>query len=347
MPEPLKLEVHKFEEAPEAVGYKPSRFNIRTDDRNGNLLLLNTYSNKFVRIDQEDRPLVSDILNRPDHANHDHPAFQELLQRGFLVRKSVDEMRRAEMLHQDTIASEGHLSLILLPNEDCNFRCKYCYESFAKNFMKDWVQEGVLKYLEKNLHKYQTLHISWFGGEPLTAMPIIERISERVLELCKQHKVRYVSSMTTNGYNLTVNVMKKLLKYRVMNFQITLDGIEETHNCTRVRLDGANTFERIVNNLRNIRDNIPNRTFKIIIRGNINRNVLNIIDNYVDFLADEFAADGRFQTHWSPVGNWGGEVIDQEKLCSHKDLMQPMLEAADKGVDMSFYRDHYKAADNV
>jgi uncharacterized protein len=99
--------------------------------------------------------------------------------------------------------------------------------------------------------------------------------------------------------------------------------------------------------LRNIRDNIPNRTFKIIIRGNVNRNVLNIIDQYSDFLSEEFAQDGRFQTHWSPVGNWGGEVIDESKLCSHKDLVNPMLDAAAKGVDMSFYRDHFNAGDSV
>ncbi|MBL0387691.1 radical SAM protein [Tumebacillus sp. ITR2] len=347
MPEPLKLDVSKFEDAVIESGYKASRFNIRTNDKNGDMLLLNTYSNKFIRVAEEQKGIVADLLRKPGEALQDHPAFQELVTRGFLVKKSVDEFRRAEMLHHETIASTDELSLILLPNEDCNFRCTYCYESFAKNFMKPWVQDGVIKYLEKNLHKYKKLHIAWFGGEPLTAMPIIERLSERIMELCKQHKVMYWSSMTTNGYNLTVNVMKKLLSYNVLNFQITLDGIEETHNCTRVRLDGASTFQRIVTNLRNVRDQIPNRTFKIIVRGNINQEVLKVIGPYSDFLAEEFSHDPRFMTHWQPVGNWGGDVISPEKLCEHNDMIGAMLDAADKGIDFSFYRKLMQSKESV
>lgn len=41
------------------------------------------------------------------------------------------------------------LELIMMPNEDCNFRCVYCYEDFVKSEMKETVQKGILKYLEK------------------------------------------------------------------------------------------------------------------------------------------------------------------------------------------------------
>lgn len=347
MPEPTGLNVHLFPEVEKEVGYKPSRFNMRTNDKNGNLLLLNTYSNSFIRVDAEDTPTVADILRNPNAALHDHPAFHELMTRGFIVEKGVDEFRRAELLHGNTIASSDHLSLTLLANEDCNFRCTYCYESFAKNFMQDWVQEGVIKYLEKNLHKYSSLHISWFGGEPLTAMPIIERISEKVIELCKKHRVVYYSNMTTNGYNLTLNNMKKLLKYRVNHFQITLDGIEETHNCTRKRMDGNETFARILRNLQNVRDHIANQKFEIVIRGNINRAVMNVIGEYTDMLSQEFKDDKRFTTHWSPVGNWGGEVMDDAILCTQKEMHIPMIEGAEKGVDFAFYQRLMQASNSV
>lgn len=347
MPEPGRLNVHHFAVATVEEGYKASRFNIRTEDKNGNLLLLNTYSNRFVRIEAEEKEVFKEVLRNPDHALPNHPAIHELVNRGFLVPKSVDEFRRAEFLHQETIANEGHLELTLLANEDCNFRCTYCYESFAKNFMQEWVQQAVIRYLEKNLHKYESLHVSWFGGEPLTAVPIIEKLSNRMIELCKQHKIRYTSSMTTNGYNLTLNNFKKLLKLRCTHYQITLDGIEDTHNQTRKRLDGKSTFERIVRNLRNIRDNIPNRLFNILVRGNINAEVLKVIDQYSDFLSAEFANDSRFQFHWQPVGNWGGDEISADKLCTYGDLFTPMYDAIEKGVDFSFYQKHFEAKDSV
>lgn len=317
----------------EERGYKASRFNMRSRDKHGDLLLLNTYSNKFIRLDEEDSPAVESLLRDPNGALHDHPAFQELYKRGFIVEESVDEFKRAADLHHRTIESEGHLSLILLPNEDCNFRCKYCYESFAKNFMKDWVQDGVIRFLENNLHKYKSLHIAWFGGEPLTAMPIIERLSEQFIKLAKQHRIPYMSSMTTNGYNLTPNVMRKLLKAKVSYFQITLDGVGKTHDTTRVRMDGASTFDRIVRNLRNIRDEVASRSFRILVRGNINRAVLNNIDEYIDFLTEEFSADPRFVTYWQPVGNWGGEEFDDTVLCKDRDILEPMQRAAESGAD--------------
>lgn len=347
MPEPLNLSVDKFHDTVKETGYKASRFNMRTDDKNGNLLLVNTYSNKFIRVPKEDKTIISDILRKPNEALHDHPAFQELLTRGFIVEKSVDEFKRAELLHGETIANSDHLSLTLLPNEDCNFRCTYCYESFAKNFMQEWVQTGIIKYLEKNLHRYRSLHINWFGGEPLTAMPIIEKLSEQIIDLCRKHRVYYVSNMTTNGYNLTLNNFKKLLKYRVNQFQITVDGIEETHNSTRIRMDGANTFERIVRNLKTIRDEVKNQKFEIIIRGNINRAVLDSIDQYSDFLAEEFGHDPRFALHWVPVGNWGGEVIDNAKLCTHDDMVGSMLETAEKGASYHFYQRQMQAGNSV
>ena len=75
MPEPLNLSVDKFQAPVKEQGYKASRFNIRTDDKEGNLLLVNSYSNKFIRVQKEDKAVVSDILRKPDEALHDHQAF--------------------------------------------------------------------------------------------------------------------------------------------------------------------------------------------------------------------------------------------------------------------------------
>ena len=56
--------------------------------------------------------------------------------------------------------------------------------------------------------------------------------------------------MTTNGYLLTPDVADKLFAWRIRNFQITLDGLAEHHNHSRVARDGSPTFERIFDNLK-------------------------------------------------------------------------------------------------
>lgn len=122
---------------------------------------------------------VRNILKRPDEYSKLGGLFTELVTRGYIINSNVDEFRKAELLHQNTLSINSGLELILMPNEDCNFRCKYCYESFAKNFMTESVQQGIIKFLERNIHRYSSLHVSWFGGEPLTAIPIIERLSKK------------------------------------------------------------------------------------------------------------------------------------------------------------------------
>lgn len=112
--------------------------------------------------------------------------------------------------------------------------------------------------------------------------------------------------MTTNGYNLTLDVFEKMLECRVRKYQITLDGIECTHDKQRVQVDGKGSFKRILENLLNIKENINSKTFHIMIRSNITKNILDNIDEFINFLKDNFEDDYRFSSFWQAAGDWGG-----------------------------------------
>src|SRR6476659_3478010 len=93
------------------------------------------------------------------------------------------------------------LHLILMPTEQCNFRCLYCYEDFSAGQMKRSVIEAVKALLARRITSLDLLSLEWFGGEPLLAWPIIVEIQKCALDLAQGHpEVRLVSSMTTNGY---------------------------------------------------------------------------------------------------------------------------------------------------
>jgi uncharacterized protein len=72
--------------------------------------------------------------------------------------------------------------LIFLVTEQCNFRCTYCYENFEKGKMSDDVIEGVIKYVEKRGPQLKNLNVHWFGGEPLLALDVIEKLSNQMLD---------------------------------------------------------------------------------------------------------------------------------------------------------------------
>ena len=67
----------------------------------------------------------------------------------------------------------NHQRLILMPTEQCNLRCTYCYEDFRHRHMEPRVVTGVKRFLSKRAPKLDLLRIDWFGGEPLLARPIV------------------------------------------------------------------------------------------------------------------------------------------------------------------------------
>lgn len=327
--------------------YKASRFNIRTDDKNGNLLIINSYNGKFTRFGSDIKLSVINCLNKPNNLDNDKALIKELIKRGYLINEKINEYNRAELLHTNTIASADTLMLILLPNENCNFRCTYCYESFKKNFMKESVQNGIINYLERNLSKFKNLHIEWFGGEPLTAPKIIESLSKKMIELCKKYKVHYTAGMTTNGYNLDLEMFERMSTCRVRRYQITLDGIEETHDEQRVKANGKGTFRKIFNNLTNIRDNIKTSSFHIMLRCNISNSVLERINEYTALIKREFSNDPRFPLFWNTVGDWGGDSVKNVSLCHDLNLHSLMEKEAEGGLNFSYYYNFMKPGGSV
>jgi len=165
------------------------------------------------------------------------------------------------------------LSLYILPTEQCNFRCKYCYETFPDLKMPKSIQDGIIRYVARNISKYKVLHVEWFGGGPLLALDVIEYISNVLLEICKKNGVVYYAAMTTNAYLLDLECFRRLKRCRVLSYQITADGVKQTHDNQRALASGAGTYDRIMRNLTQIQQNIKTLCLDITIRVNISKAV--------------------------------------------------------------------------
>jgi uncharacterized protein len=258
------------------------------------------------------------LKNGADTEEGRHESF--LIDHGFLVPSERNEssLHRLRMIEQTT---NSILELIILPTEQCNFRCKYCYETFEKGKMDVSVQESLVKYVRKNIHKFTGLHVRWFGGEPLEAMDVVGYLSEEFIKICKTARKFYTSSMTTNGYNLTLDTYSKLTKYHVNNYQITLDGLEKEHDGQRVLVDGRGTFRRIVGNLLDIKNNTRSFDASFIIRTNYTKRIIANLVYYMEFYVKNFGNDPRFSVYVHMASDWGGERI--------KDFLEEMVTAAD------------------
>jgi uncharacterized protein len=202
--------------------------------------------------------------------------------------------------------SDDRLHLIIFPTEQCNFRCVYCYEDFAIGTMKPAVVEGVKRLLALRVPSLRKLHLSWFGGEPMVALRVIEDIAgfAKSLSSVAQNDVVYVGEMTTNGYLLNLENATRLVELGTTHFQISLDGPKEFHDATRIKRNGEGSFDTIWGNLCSIRSSAID--INVLLRLHLTPTNAPAMPDFVRKIQREFLGDSRFTVLLKPVNHWGG-----------------------------------------
>lgn len=315
----------------------PSRFNARTTADDGSVILWNTYTGAISVFKPEQKPMLEKLLIRQGFSGELSGLAKYLHERGFIVPKGTNEYRRFQLVFGQQHYHSDVLELILLASEDCNFRCVYCYEDFPRGTMLPSVREGIKKLVEKRAHYLQRLRISWFGGEPLYGFQAIEDLAPFFLEIADQYSLDYSSHMTTNGYLLTPDIAEKLLTWKILDYQITIDGLAERHDQKRRARDGSGTFHTIHSNLQALKRRED--VYSVTIRVNFDRENYPQLEEFLVLLQKEFAGDERFNVAFHVIGQWGGPNDASLAVCGSKEasLVRSQLQksASEKGLKVS------------
>lgn len=330
-PEPLK-QSEKHQEK-----WVPSRYNIRATTTDGRLVLWNSYKGTMCLFEAAQKSAIETLLSQRGFVAEMKGVVKYLADRGFLVRESTDEYRRIQLGFGQQHYRTDTLQLILLASEDCNFRCTYCYEDFARGTMQSWVRTGIKNLVEKRLSGLRSLSVSWFGGEPLYGLQAIEDLAPFFLETANQSSLRYSTRMTTNGYLLTPEVVEKLISWRINAFQITIDGAPEDHDRSRPTRDGRGTFWTILDNLKSLRSRSDQ--FMVDIRVNFDKTNHPRLEKFLNILEQEFRGDIRFKVRFRAVGQWGGANDEKLEVCGRDEALevqsQMKAEARKRGLNLS------------
>ena len=270
------------------VTYIPSKFNALTKTEDGGLVVYNSYTGAIVNFEAGEREEVMTALKRQGSTALDTEVKQALFESGFIVKDTVNEMQRADLLHQSMHRTDM-LHLILMTTEQCNFRCRYCYESFAKGRMTDETKAGVKALVAERAGTLNDLHISWFGGEPLLELGIIEELSKEYMTIAADNNINYSADVVTNGYFLNRETFEKLLSWNVSQYMVTIDGVQAVHDARRHMIGGQGSFERIVDNLKTLRD--VEGDFNMTIRINFDEDNLRETEHLIDFLKEHEDTD--------------------------------------------------------
>lgn len=181
------------------------------------------------------------------------PEEQELLKQleyaSFVYPGSYDERDELNFTHNISRYDSRSLGFVMAPTMACNMACEYCFETNKKGRMSDETIDSIISFVERNGNGTADVNIGWYGGEPLLAMDIIEKLTHRLLELGNGQKFGYTSSMVTNGYLLTRENVDRLIDLKVGAVQVTLDGPARIHNQKRRLKNGRPSYEAIVENM--------------------------------------------------------------------------------------------------
>ena len=79
----------------------------------------------------------------------------------------------------------------------------------------------------------RSLHVDWYGGEPLLNPGLIEVLSQSLQDLCRERGVAYAASIVSNGTLWPDDVGAFVARHAIREAQISLDGLEEQHNRRR------------------------------------------------------------------------------------------------------------------
>lgn len=307
--------------------FKLSKYNIifNNDD---STFIFNSYSglSSISKINKKDNvDLIDSFNNDFDESQFSEEQKSILYKKGLIVEDNEDELEKVKYFY-NKIVNGTVMNLTILPTRCCNFRCKYCYESFENRTMTKEICDRLIKYVSKNISAYSGLHVSWFGGEPLVAKDVISYLSESFMAICRKAKKTYTANITTNGYLLDYEYFSKLLKYHVLKFQVTLDGVQSEHDNNRVLCDGSGTFQRIIDNIINIKNLCKSGRFTFVIRTNFNKKSINEIPEYINFLENALDNDSRFSLFVRTVSYLGGgdEVFNnnQDNITGYKERHQ-------------------------
>jgi uncharacterized protein len=261
------------------------------------LLLYGGVESRLIEVPGPYRAEALALLENPNPSQFTEGSkLRTLLQeQGILVPEKIDELSFLKSRYEKVRFTQSEsLGLTICPTLDCNFRCIYCYQHHPHSIMPSEVQEKVIQFVKARKPSVTSLSVIWFGGEPLLALTVIERLSRRFVNL-QGGNIKYQASIITNGYLLTPDASRLLAELQIRNVQITLDGPREIHNRRRPLKGSQPTFDKIVENIAS-----ADSRLQIVVRVNIDAKNVERASELFDQL-DSAGLRGRIGVYFAPV----------------------------------------------
>lgn len=269
---------------------KASRYIVRNILDNGDVLFLSTVSGSLIKLTKQ-KAIAFDQSKWEAFSCEE---IDQLLRMSFLCQ--CDELDAILVSHKKAVESipKQPLGVTILTTSACNARCGYCFEKgINTQTMSLETAFGVEQYLLKE-HKGNSVHIGWFGGEPLLNTRVIDHISNFLTE----HDIDFTSSMISNGFLIDQCSEEQLKKWNLKRIQITLDGIFEEYNVIKNYVyKDVDPFSKVISNIQRL------LSIEIPVSIRINYNPSDILNakKTLKFVYDKFKNDKNLSVYFANI----------------------------------------------
>ena len=241
-----------------------------------------------------------------------------LLSQRFLVPEKTDETGcYADMMRLLRLRAlrKRMNSYTILTTTACNARCFYCVEEGAPILtMDDGTARDTVDFILRSRDPGKPVHLTWFGGEPLAAARVIDRVSAALT----QAGVDFDAGMVSNGILIDRESLEKMTGlWRIRRIQISLDGEEKEYNRRKnYRHPYPSAYRLVLEVLRQLSDT----GIRLAIRCNVDGDNAEGLRLMVDDLA-------RTIRNKANVGLYFAVLFARRNSQEHTELLRRCLEA--------------------
>jgi len=215
--------------------------------------------NTIITISEEEYNSLSGENNDKQKKEKVLSFFQN---KGFLKESRLKVIEHPATYILDVFKNRHIQQLILQVTQDCNLRCSYCFYVNEKYLGRRFSQKNMDFEIAKNAIDYFLKHsiasnevvVSFYGGEPLLRMDLIKRCVDYISGKIENKSVSY--ALTTNGTLLNEENARYFYENN-FDIMISLDGSKENHDKNRVFSNGKGSFDKIMKNIKVIKEKLP------------------------------------------------------------------------------------------
>lgn len=309
---------------------KVSRYTFFVEHDNRKFLY-NALSNALNEVDEElfNCMKALKVNHTREKITLDDDLVSTLLKNRFLTENDEDDFLIIKSVIQ-SIRSEKHgLILTIAPTMDCCFDCHYCFErTKSPVYMSENTMRGIAKFVS-SLEGIRVTKITWFGGEPLMAVPQMEKLYRKLKRGLKD--VPFQSNIITSGFHLDEPNIRALQRMKVSQMQITLDGMKESHNKIKFTPGCDDAFSKVLDNIDLASTIAPE--IHIVIRANLTKTNAHEYEALQNLIYDRYKGRNVAVAPAFVMDRDESGKADRGNLFSHSEYPTYILGLSNSGID--------------